>query len=502
MHDAPRGDHRTTLLIVIAIALALLAFHIATNNQYGFHRDELQTVDDARHMDWGFVAYPPVTPFFGWLSHLLFGDSLRGYRFFPALAQSLVMILAALMARELGGRRLAQLIAALAVMVAPVSLAAGALYQYVSFDFLWWVLLAYLVIRLRRTEDDRLWLPIGAVIGLGMMTKYTMLFLALGLVTGVLLDARRYLRSKWLWAGVALSLAIFLPHAIWQFRHDFITADFLRHIHERDVRIGRTKNFLPEQFLIGANLFTVPIWLAGLYFYFRHPEGRSFRILGWMFIVPLVFFVIAKGRGYYMAPAYPMLLAAGAVFLEHWVSNRRPKPSRAIVAATSAMIAVGGVLVAPIAMPLVPVNSALFQKIDNDDFREEIGWPELVQEVARIRDTLPATEKNNFGILAGNYGEAGAINLLGSQYGLPRAISGTNSFWLRSYPQNEPQTLIVLGFSRRGLEEVFQQCELAGKITNSYGVKNEESEDHPEIYVCRTLRQPWPEFWKTFRRFG
>jgi 4-amino-4-deoxy-L-arabinose transferase-like glycosyltransferase len=220
-------------------------------------------------MAWGYVAYPPLTPFFGRLALALFGTSLRSMRFFPALARSIVVVLAALMARELGGGRLAQLIAALAVLIAPVSLAAGALYQYVSFDFLWWVLLAYLTIRLRRTDDERLWLAIGLVIGLGMMTKYTIIFFVGGMALGIFFsDARHYLLSKWLWLGVVLSLLIFLPNAIWQFKHGFISFDFLRHIHARDVRIGRTRNFLPEQLFIGANVVTIPLWIAGLYFYF------------------------------------------------------------------------------------------------------------------------------------------------------------------------------------------------------------------------------------------
>src|SRR4051812_38405343 len=251
--------------IVWLIAAAVFLLHLATNGQYGFHRDELQTLDDARFLDWGFVAYPPLTPFFGRLSQWLFGNWLTGARVFPALTQAFVIVLGGLMARELGGRRLAQAIAACAVAVAPVSLAAGALLQYVAFDFLWWVLLAWLVMRLMRTGNERLWLAIGAVIGLGMMTKYTMLFLVAGLAVGMFVTGGiRYLKSKWLWMGIALSLLIFLPNAIWQFQHQFITLDFLKSIHARDIRIGRTSDFLPEQLWVAANASTIPLWIAGI----------------------------------------------------------------------------------------------------------------------------------------------------------------------------------------------------------------------------------------------
>ncbi len=496
-------DTRVTNAALFAIAAGILVLHCATNGQYGFHRDELATVDDARHLAWGYVAYPPLTPFFGRLSLELFGDSLRGIRFFPALVQALVVILAGLIARELGGRRLAQVIAALAVAVAPVSLAAGALYQYVAFDFFWWVLVAYLLLRLLRTQDERLWLAIGAAIGLGMMTKYTMIFLIAGIAVGVLTsDARRYLKSRWLWMGVTLSLVIFLPNAIWQIQHHFITFDFLRYIHARDIRIGRTKDFLPEQLWVGANLLTIPLWIAGLYFYFFRPEGKPFRLLGWMFVVPFVLFVIAKGRGYYLAPAYPMLLAAGAVMEERWVASLGRGWSRAVLAVTFALMAVGGVAMALGTLPIAPVNSAIWKKVDSGDFRDELGWKELVAEVARIRDTLPAEDKANVGILAGNYGEAGAIDLYRNSYGLPQVISGTNSYWLRGYPDPPPQTLIVLGLNRDDVDYFFQSCELAGHNTNVYGVRNEESADHPDIFVCRNLRQSWPDFWKRFRHFG
>jgi hypothetical protein len=491
---------RTDNYILVAIATGVFLLHLATNGQYGFHRDELQTLDDARYLDWGFVAYPPLTPFFGRLSQWLFGNWLVGARVFPALSQAVVIVLGGLMARELGGGRRAQVMAALAVAAAPVSLAAGALLQYVAFDFLWWVLLAWLVMRLIRTNDERLWLAIGATMGLGMMTKYTMLFLVAGLAVGLLLTGgARYLKSRWLWIGVALSLLIFLPHAIWQFQHHFITFDFLQFIHARDIRIGRTRDFLPEQLWIGANLFTIPLWIAGLIYYFRR-EGKRFRAVAWMFIVPLVLFTIAKGRGYYLAPAYPMLLAAGSVRLDQWLARLQPARSRAVTFAVIAVIAISGALMTPATLPITPIGSKWFNR--SGDFREEVGWNDLAANVARIYRSLTPQERAHAGILAANYGEAGAIGMYREQFGLPRAISGTNSYWLRGYPDPPPQTLIVLGLGRDDVDSLFEHCDLVAHNTNRYGVKNEESEDHPDIFVCHNLRRSWPDFWQHFRHFG
>ena len=198
----------------------------------------------------------------------------------------------------------------------------------------------------------------GAAIGLGMMTKYTMIFLVAGIAVGVLFTgARRYLKSPWLWAGVAVSLLIFLPNLIWQIQHHFISLDFLQHIHARDIRWGRTKGFLPDQLWVAANLITIPLWVAGLWFYFRKPEGERFRMIGWMAVVPFVLFLLAKGRGYYMAPVYPMLLAAGAVVEERWLASMPSGRARLWQGLTFAALAIGGVLTAAVVIPMAPVNS-------------------------------------------------------------------------------------------------------------------------------------------------
>ncbi len=489
--------------ILWAMAGALAVAHMLTNGQYGFHRDELATLDDARHLAWGFVAYPPLTPFLGRVSLALFGVSLRGVRTFPTLAQAACLIVSGQMAREMGGGRFAQVVAALSVATAPVALFSGVVLQYVAFDYLWWVATAYLVIRLLRSGDERWWLAVGAAVGLGMMTKYSMAFLVASLGAGfVLTGARRHLRSRWLWMGAAVSLIIFLPNLIWQIRHDFISLEFLRHIHARDVRIGRTQAFLPEQLYVATNFATLPLWITGLFALFKLQPLRLFRPLAWTFVVLLGLFVVAKGRGYYMAPAYPMLLAAGAVVLEGRLSSLSQAWSRLLRAVVLGVLAVSGLTIAAMVLPVAPVNSAWWRWANIGDFREEIGWPELVAETARVWDSLPADEKEHAAILAANYGEAGAINLYRGAFGLPQAISEVNSFWQRGYGDPPPQTLIVLGLSRSYAQEIFSSCELAGHISNRDGVKNEETSDHPDIFLCRGLREPWPEFWKKFRHFG
>jgi hypothetical protein len=475
--------------------------HVIIGGRYGFHRDELATLEDARHLAWGFPAYPPVTPFFGRISLLLLGTSISGFRLFAHLAQATAVVLTGLMAREMGGHRGAQLIAAAAAV--PFALGGGFLMMYVAFDCLAWVLVAYFIVRLLRTEDPRWWVAIGASIGFGMLTKWTMGFFVLAIVAGVLFTpARRYLRSKWLWMGVAVSLLVWLPNLLWQAQHQFISLDFLSHIHARDVRQGRTAYFLPQQFMMMG--FRFPLALAGLFFCSVSAAGKRFRMIGWMYVVTLFLFVIAKGRWYYMGPAYPMLYAAGAVWGEQWLATMQRARAMTIRWVVWIVLVVEIIQTMAFWMPTAPLNSRWWS-ISNavqGDFREELGWRELVQEVARIRDSLSPEERAHLGIIGTNYGEAGAVNLYGPEFGLPRAISGVNSFWYRGYGDPPPQTVIILGLSRKYMDESFGSCRLAGHTPNPYGVKNEETGDHPDIYVCGPPKQGWPTFWADFRYYG
>jgi Dolichyl-phosphate-mannose-protein mannosyltransferase len=487
--------------ILIVIALSTVVAHLLTANRYGFHRDELSILEDARHLAWGYVAYPPVTPFFGRIALLLFGTSLVGFRFFAALVQALAVLLTGLMARALGGGRNAQIAASLAAV--PFCLGGGALMQYISFDYVAWVLTAYFVVRLLKSNNPRWLLAVGSSIGLGMLSKYTMLFFAVGVAAGIIFtDTRKYLRTIWPWLGPAVSISIFLPNFLWQLRHHFVTFDFLKFIHTRDVGLGLTQNFLPDQ--LELTLMALPIWTAGLYFLLFSRTGRRFRPLGWMYIVPLLLFLIAKGRGYYLAPAYPMLYAAGAVYGERWLTTLRPQLSAAIRAVLFTALSASIIGAAALSLPLAPINSAWWRaavKVDST-FPDEIGWPEFAENLAHVRDALPADKRSRLGILAENYGEVGAINLYGPRFALPGAISGVNSSWERGYGSPEPETLIVVGFSPEFVQANFESCRLVAHSWNRYNIPNEETVERPDIFLCGPPRQGWPAFWESFQYFA
>lgn len=505
MPTASPAQPRSALPWVLALAAATVLAHWLTGARYGFQRDELATLDDARHLAWGFVAYPPVTPFFGRLSLLLFGTSLAGFRFFAALAQAAALVLTALMARTLGGGRRAQLIAAAAAI--PFCLGGGALMQYVSFDYLAWALAAYFALRLFAGDNPRWWLAIGAAVGFGMLSKYTMPMLAAGLGLGVLATPwRKQLKSPWLWAGVGVALLVFAPNLIWEARHHFITLDFLRHIHARDVAEGRGNGFFSGQLTV--TLFAAPIAALGLGWYLISNPGQRFRPLAWMYLVPLALLVIARGRAYYLAPAYPPLYAAGALVLARGFDRARDRLARSVRVLLHVLLwsalAFDAALAAAFTLPFAAPGSPWFWKAlkVNGDMHEEIGWPELVESVAQVRDRLPAADRASLGVLASNYGEAGALSLYGPAYGLPTVISGVNSFYARGFGNPPPRHEIVLGLPAKFLQENFGACTVVARVWNRYGVDNEETRDHPVINLCGPPLEGWPAFWAGFRNFG
>jgi hypothetical protein len=495
---------RTEILPLLAIASLITLLHLFTNNRYGIHRDELQFLSDARHLDWGFVAYPPLTPFVERISLALFGFNLIGLRLASVLVQALSIVIAGLMARELGGGRLAQITAALTVALSPLPLFEGTEFQYSSFDYLWWLLAAYSVIRLLKSENPRWWLAIGVSVGVGLETKYTMCFFVAGILGGLLFtNARRFLMSPWFWAGAALTALVVLPNAIWQIRHGLISYHFLQHIHVRDVRQGRHKGFLLGQLWIGAAAFSVPMWLAGLFSFFRSPR---YRMLAWMFVIPLVLFYFGKGRAYYLAPVYPMLLAMGAVVAERWLASLSALWRRVIEGVYFTGLLTGAAFVCAILIPFATSGPLMhFALKNNGDLREEFGWEDLVRTAAAVRDTLPVEQRPHVGIIVGNYGEQGAVEILGPALGLSAPISMTNSAWLRGYPTPAPDTLIVIGFSRESADEKFTSCRLAAHRPNPLpfpDLDNEESEDHQDIFLCGPPRLPWPQFWQENQRYG
>jgi hypothetical protein len=489
------------------LAALKLVLHLATHHRYGYERDELYFIACAKRLAWGYVDHPPFVPAMTWLSGALFDDSLFGLRIFPVLALTASLLLSGLMARRLGGGRFAQGLAALSFLIAPIYLRFGTFLNIPSFEVLYWCLLAFLLIVLLQEDRPRLWLWIGFAVGLGLLNKHSMLFFAFALAVGILLSpARRYIGSRWLWLGGATALLVFSPNLIWQMEHGFPTLEFIRNLN-RDV-MGDVS---ASDFLIGQVLYMhpllVPIWGAGLWWYLFSSDGRPYRLLGWIFLVTLTLLLAVNSKVYYLAPAFPMLLAAGSVATERWLAQMK---ARWLRLAIPGLMAVGGLVFLPVALPVLPIDTldrliprATLGLIEDpfeltEHFHKEFGWENQVAVVARVYHGLPEAERARATILTGNYGEAGAIGFFGPQHGLPEPISGHHSYYLWGPGGATGEIVIALGVPRDTLEAIFARVEEAARIRHPHALP---LENDLAVHLCTQPRMSLLEAWPMLRRF-
>lgn len=488
--------------ILLIISTACFIVHMIANANYGFHRDELQFISDSRHIAGGFVAYPPFTAFIGFLARALFGESLVSYRVFSALGHAIILFVAGAMALDLGGRRFASALSAIACASSPVLLFSGSVLMYMIYDSLWWTMTAFFLIKVLK-GDPRWWIGVGVSVGLGMMTKYSIVFLAACMAASVLLAPERKLfADRFFFAGVAVAFLLFLPNLVWLVRHDFVSYEFLRHIHARDIAWGRTKGFFPDQLSDCAGYAAVPLTLAGLWYLAANRDARRFRAVALWPVLAVALFAAMRGRGYYTAALYVPLIAAGAVFVERLTVG---VPGRKWAAAcATGILAASAIGTAALVLPLAPVGSRWFGAVVslNDGYKEQFGWEELARDVASVRDSLSEGERDAMGILAGNYGEAGALEYYGRAYRLPKVMCPTNSFYDRGYDAREPEAVVAVGFDREFLSEYFASVEVVAYSRNALNFANEETSWHREIFLCRKPLFKWKELWARHRNFG
>jgi hypothetical protein len=504
--DKAHSFFRGGMLIVIAIAVGKLGLHCFFNNRYGYFRDEFDYLACGDHLAWGYVDQPPLLPFLVRVSRELLGESLRSVRFLPALAISLVVILTGLIAREFGGRRFALILSAVAVLIAPTYLSDGSLLVTNSLEPLLWMGCVYFAI-LAIKRNPRYWLGFGIVAGLGLEEKYSIAIFGFGIVVGLLLTQhRRVFLSKWFWAAGALAFLILLPNLIWNLRNHWPFLELMRNIRAsgRDVELSPLQFFLQQILLLHP--LTAPIWLSGLFGLLLSQKFRSFRLFGWAYLVSFIAFVVLKGKNYYLAPIYPVLIAAGAVKLDTAIERIRwmwLKPALIV------LLLAGGAWLAPIVVPVFSVERFI-SYVDTLPFKlprsehsheraalpqhyaDQFGWEEMTAVTAQAWQRIPVELRSDCVIFAQNYGQAGAIDFFGPRYGLPKSISGHQTYWLwgpRGYSGN---CMIVLDDRKEVLDQLFEQVELIGTSDNIYSIERQTP-----VFLCRgakfgTLAQLWP----------
>lgn len=485
-HDLP--PLADDLLIVLCAVKLLL--HIFTSvRHYGYFRDELYYLDLARHLDWGYVDCAPLIAVYAKIA-ILMGGSLAALRILPALAGAGLIAITMFLCRELGGNRYAQFIAGLCILMAPAILTSDSLLTMNAFEPLFWMGALFVVARILRTGDSRLWLWFGLLCGLGLENKHSTLSFGFAVVVALLLTPyRKEFAKRWIWIAGAIAFAIFLPNLIWEVRRHFPTIEDLENVRRegKNVVLGPLA-FVKEQ-IIDMDPVLLFVWLPGLIWLLRE---RRWRLLGLAFVIFFIQQEMAHAKNYYVFPMYPLLFAAGGVVIERWLGNRaawgRVAVVVAIVVATAPFIPMSTWMLPPEkllayqnwlgfkpAKAEVHMQSLLMQPI-----ADQFGWPEMAKQVADIYNSLPPEERAETGIWAGNYGEAGAINQFGPQYGLPRAWSRHQNHWYWGPPPISYENFIVIQWS---LDDVRDNCTSyqAFDHYNKFGM----GEENQPIYLCR-----------------
>jgi 4-amino-4-deoxy-L-arabinose transferase-like glycosyltransferase len=477
--------------LVLPVAAVELLLQLAYANRYGYHRDELYFRTAARHPAAGYDDQGPLTPFLGWVSEAIFGESPRGLRVVSALVAAAVVVLVALLARELGGGAVGQFVAAVGTAASAFVLAVGHLLSTSTFDLLVWVVTLLVVARILRGGDERLWLAAGVAVGLGLENKQLPLLLVLALTIGLALDRRLLglLRSPWLWGGVAVALALWLPNLVWQGTHGWPQLELAEDIRQDEAGESRV-TLLPLQLLL-IGPFVVPVLVVGLWALVRDSALRPWRSFGFAYVALLVLLFVVGGKPYYAAPFLLCLLAAGSVPLERWLTTRG---RQVLVAAALVLTAVLSMLVA---LPVVPADDLEGTPIAdlNEDAIETVGWPELVRTVDGVFERLSPAERASAVVFTGNYGEAGAIDRYGGALGLPRAYSGHNAYARFGMPPDSAGPVIVLGYGDPSVD--FAGCEAAARIDNGVDLENEEQGG--TVFLCDGPRKPWSAMWDELR---
>ena len=488
---------------ILAAAGTLL--HLLFNRQYGFFRDELYYAACGEHPAWGYVDHSPLAPWVSYVTRAMLGNSLFALRFFPALASAAKIFLGGWIAREVGGGKFAQGFAAFAVLCAPIYLTFDNFLSMNSFEPVFWMATAAIVLRILNGGAQQLWLLFGVIAGVGVLNKHSMLFFGSGLAIGLLpTKTRGAYRSLWTWCGAGIVVLIFLPNLLWEVQNHYPTVQLLHAVIGKKYSTVSPLEYVAQQALLTHPL-AAPIWLLGLWFFLRDTAGRKYAFLAIAYLVVLAEMILLHGKIYYLAPAYVMLLAGGAVWIEKRIV---PRAGWWIEPTLVAPLLIGAVIAAPLAMPILSVQQAIRYcsfwdvksvHVENVPlgelpqlFGDMFGWEEQVQAVSRAYKSLPELERRKAALLAYNYGEAGAIDYFGKGFGLPKAISGHNQYGYWGPRGYSGEIVVAIGFSADRLKRTFDEVQPFETISPQYAMPEETN---LTIFICRKPKKPLPESW-------
>ncbi len=511
------------LRLALAFAAIKLALHIVMTRWeqhvgYSYFRDEFYYLLCGRHPAWGYVDHGPIVALQARLGELIFGRSLVGIRMFSAMAGAARVLLTGLLAWALGGRRPAQALAMICVLVAPQYLGTDSYLSMNSFESIFWMGCLLALIEIERGESERLWwIVFGISGGIGLLNKPSMTFFLVSLLVGLLLTRhRRLLFSSWAAVGVALLIVIALPNLLWQIHNHWPTLEFLHNgqIENKNIKLAPLP-FIRKQ-ILNLQPATLLVWGAGLVWLLRNPAAKNWRWLGLTYLFFLAVMMALHAKDYYVAPIYPILFAAGGIAWEMRFAKRASVQQDRIFAfpVMEVILLVAAVVTLPMSIPTLPPPQwiaytkalHLYNAGDNTEnessgllpqfFADRFGWQEEVDEVTRIYHSLSPEDQKKVGIYCSNYGEASAINFLGQ--GLPFAISGHNSYWLWGPHGYTGELMIVInGATPEEMHKFYDSVVVAGRMDNPYSMPYERR----NIYLVRGRHKNIVADWSEFKHY-
>jgi len=496
-----------SIVLLIPAAVKFL-LHVFTVKGWGLHGDELYYLACSDHMDWGYVDQPPLSLFLLHVQRVVFGDSMLSIRFLPALCGACTVLLTGLLARRMGAGIFGQLLAEICALIAPLYLAINHFFSMNCFDTLFWTVALYLIVCLVNGGRPALWLWFGLVIGIGCENKISVLFLCFGLGVGLLLtEERRLLFTRWIWYGALLGALLILPNIFWQLAHGWPTLEWMANARAQKMAAMSLPAYLREQVVLMEPL-TVLVWGTGLIALLLYPPLRTYRSLGWCYLAVLAVFVFQGGKAYYLGPMYPALFAGGAIAIERWLSGQW------IRVAVAGTLLAAGVMTAPLGMPLLPVETfiryqdALGLRPSSGEriaegklpsfFASMIGNEKIVAVIDTVYRSLSPEEQGKCGIYGENYALSGAVDFYGGKSGLPRAISGHNSYWLWGTRGYSGDVFIIVGGSARDLEKYF------GEVTERARFRDEFVQPmyyNLPVYLVRKPKQSLESLWPHVKHY-
>ncbi|MBS1799127.1 MAG: glycosyltransferase family 39 protein [Acidobacteria bacterium] len=520
---SPDPTFHAALRLALAFAVIKLALHIVTNLWeahigYGYFRDELYYLICGRHLAWGYVDHGPIVALQARLAETLFGHSLAGIRLLSAAAGAGRVLLTGILAWSLGGRRPAQALAMIGILLAPQYLGLDSFLSMNSFESIFWMgCLLSIIMILRGANEARCWVVFGICGGVGLLNKPSMTFFLLALLVGLLLTPqRRLLFSRWAAIGVGLLIAIALPNLIWQISNHWPTLEFLHNgrIHNKNIKLAPLP-FLGKQ-ILNLQPLTILIWIPGLVWLLRNSQAKALRWICYTYLIFLAMMMALYAKDYYVIPIYPVLFAAGGVAWEQRFASRRSVVSNRVFAfpVYEALLIIFGLIVLPLSIPVMQPDAWLrYTKAthlynatgntENDSsgplpqfYADRFGWQEEVDQVTRIYRSLSPEDRSKVGIFGSNYGEASAINFLGR--GLPFAVSGHNNYWLwGSHGYTGELMIIINGATPGDMRKFYDSVEVAGRMEHPLSMPFE----HRNIYLVRGRKKNLSTDWNDLKFF-